>query len=535
MSFLHLNGWDIPLVSCELSQRAIAAFRGYSPNGVYQMQRNSFARVWVARTSLLTSAQRDALLEMLGHRGDSYRWDLAGNPAGYVYVGDASVAEVYSDKFRPPQAVEAVATIHSTYAADGARVYLANNAPVGPMAGCSGSVAVEPGTVNLLSASEAHPTANGHLTNIASGSHAAESDRYWTGAGSVTVTCTASNDGVEANGTGVIGQIYQLSVYVRGSAGGEQIVLQHRNAAGAIIASQAYTLPSELDKWTRYKVSGTQITDTTVRLFILSANGAMQFSVDGLQVEQQNARVTSWVDPAQDFWGSGNGVRDAGVLDYDTWLASYTSGVTLASWINLHTLIGAAQTLIQTGATGARANLVINNLEQPYFSAISSDDSLQRPTGTALSLGLHFIVGVHDPTANASYLYVDGALVDTDSTWSAARQYWDAKTHAGDLSVGSNGTPGSTCPAAILGPTMVLPYVLPASVIGGLYAAAVDDRAAPGVIPIGAHGTFLQDGDKRVDVYSQVDATPHEPWFNGATWELRGGRIAFTLFEAEKR
>ncbi|NIU03760.1 MAG: hypothetical protein GWN29_04890 [Gammaproteobacteria bacterium] len=552
MSMLHLNGWAVPVVTCELKHQDIAGARGYSANGLYRFTRNSYARTWRCRTGLLTSAERDALLQILGHRGDGWQWDLAGDAANGVHT---SSKRFYSDKFRAAQSAEEVATLESAYAADGARVYDYNGNTMALHDGAEGMLHVDPGSTNILTANQSHPTANGHLTDYAANApststHAADSSRYWTGSGAVQVTVDEAGDGVEVTATVTAGQTYQLSCYVSPRAGGESIRIEYYDTAGTPnqIAVQNYTLPSDVDTWVRITCGGEQTAgETTAKMRVTMQGGTGAFGIDGLQIEQQDVAPTAWLDAGDDVWGSGNGIRPAGVLDYDQFLTGHTSGITFGGWFNvLDVGGGVGRYLLQTAAaTEASARLSITTGDAPTAVIYASDGSLLQATGSALTAGHHHLVATYDPSSTPTLtLYVDGASAATDTTWSGARSRWDVENTTGDFSIGSNGSAGTTTAHdALIGSIHVLPYVVPASVVSGWrhydsdLVAVTTARPTPSVMPINAYGDFLQSGHDPdgVAVYAQVDSAPHEPWFSSGTWQERGGRVAFTLFEAEKR
>ena len=529
MAFMELNGWSVPVASCELSQVGIAESRGYSPNGIYQMRRNSFARAWRCRSGLLTSGERDALLEMLGHRGDGWNWDLRGDaPAGVHY----SDKHFYSNKFRPALSAQQQATVESAYAADRARVYDWNANRLAAHERCQGVLHVDPASTNLLSATKAHPTANGHLVDVSTGSHAADSSRYWTGSGAVEVTTGGVGGGVKASSFATIGLTYQLSCYVSPRAGGESLTVEYINGGASVLGTANYTLLGDVDTWQRLVVFGVQATDTIANIQVTSQSGSPVFGIDGLQIEQVDSGPTAWLDPAADIWGSGLGVRPAGRLDFDQWTTGFLSGITLSAWVNIQRP-GVTGTLVRSAATGTAVLQVTGGQYNCHIAA--TDGSLVTALGGTTEVGPHNIVGVYDPVTATVSLYVDGIFIASDSVWSGARERWDVDQATGDFAIGTNGNPGVNVSPGPISSLLVLPYVVPPSAIESWYRAGTDARPTVGVMPIHATGSFLQQGNEEVMVLGQVDGTPHEPYFTGPTLEERGGRVAFTLFEAEKR
>ena len=551
MAFMNLNGWAVPIASCELSMQGIAESRGYSPNGIYQMQRNGTARVWRCRSGLLTSEERDTLIDVLSHRGDGWVWPLASTANGVEYVVSSSSSMAYSDKFRPPQNTEAKATIHSTYGADRRRVYDWNGNAIGPFEHGESSVEVGVGTTNLLSAANADPETNADLT--AAGSATLNtSTRAWTGSGSVEVVTTAStSDGVSTSTvTGLsLSSGYLIgSVHIGGNGSSEQLDLElFADTGGGLVAvgtPAAITLSADTAIWRRYYVAwAISGTVTSAKLEVRNQVASVQtFYVDGLQLENVAKQYPSpWVDSGSDPWTAGSGVRPAGQLNYDHWMGdAFRDGWTIAAWVNLQWVSAAgSRYVVRTHGSTERALLFHTSANQVALQILNAAGGSIGGGGSAVSvLGWHHWAGTYDPATTTLKLYLDGALDTTWTSWSGVAGF-EPGLASGDFSIGSSGS--SENDIGPLGPIHVLPFYVPASVVSGWYQSGTDARPSPRMMPLSVSGDCLQTGDRAVSVYGQVDSTPHEPfWTNNATgtaenFEKRGGRVAFTLFEDTKR
>lgn len=548
VKFMHLNGWAVPIVTCEPVHVPIADARGYGPNGVYQFARNEYARAWTCRTGLLTGAQRDALLDILGHRGDGWSWPLSAAPSGVEYLNATTDSPGFSSKFRAQSAQ--LATIVSAYGGDGSRVYDHNGNPMAPFAGAAGSVVLDHGTTNLLAAVHAQATASGNFTALGGGVLSTDTSRYWRGGASVKCVATNAGDGLQPNAA--VGGLanatrYSVTVHVKRLSGDAELRLLETGGSNPGSTIAAIPWASDNDAWIRATAARvTGATAGTLTWQVVQKNAtAATFWANGAQLENTATHFepTAWIDSGADPWLAGNGVRGGGLLDYSNFITTYTRGCTIACWYNVQRVTSASlRQLVRTAGVDPRFDIYINTAGQVVSEAVASDGSFIRSnTAGAITLGWHHFVAVYDRDASSLTLYVDGVSQGTDSYWGGGRQYWDAENTSDVVTIGTQGLVGAQAALGIIGAIQLLPYPVPASVADAWYdyddvlLTFRDDRAQPAVMPIGAYGSFLHGGDRYADVYAQVDSAPHEPWFNGSTWETRGGRVAFTLFEDAKR
>jgi hypothetical protein len=552
MAYLHINGYQVKTrQGGEISFEETFGRRGYSPGGNYQFGRNHIGRAWRFTTIPLPRDEAQALANMINMLGDSWKFDLSAASDGVAYVTDNTSSEVYSDKRRIPQTAEAECTIAAAYGADGARVYDWNGNAYGAFEGSTGSLLVEPATTNLFAATTYD--CSDHTVFIienASGSASKADDTasYWEGSSSVKVITGANTgDGLRTpNVTSgfTAGVSTTVSVFVKGASGGEQvrIALQETLSGGGgaystIGTPSSFTLPATGDAWTRiYTTETTSATAVGLRVLVLNAVASAQtWYVDGFQMEEPtDGFPTAPIDPGSDPYGSGNGARPAGVLDFDTFVSGYTNGFTVATWFNVQkTGTGASQYIFDTGDGAPRAVVYLDASDQPTFQLVHSFSGSLLAVDSALSAGWHHLCAVYDRSANTAYLYVDGVLGGSDSTWSGARQYFDIENSAGDLSLGSAGTAGNNTAPGPIGSLQIYPFAMPAAMANALYNSGTDTRLPPGLTPLGVHGDFLGTGERWVKCYGQVNRVSNVP-FQDATlgWQAGGATVDFTLYEA---
>lgn len=562
MSYLHINGYAVPIVSCEPSHVPIGSAGGYSPNGVYQFARNGYARTWKCRTaSTLTSDIRAALQEVLGHRGDHWRFEVpaANRP---LVLGDTA-APFYSDKFRAAYNASGLgnnprATIESCFAADGALVHASDGVALRPWAGATGSVLCEPGTTNILTAGDANP--EDHTTDLVVRGSATLStwvSRRWIGSKSIRVQTTASASPFEGVATNNVTSGYSAtnvvvaSVHLRPWSGGETLVLNIEETTGGAyteVATVDITLPANTDTWTRYYLAYTTSGSSTgIRAMVRNKTAAAQyFFIDGLQLEVQSSGLpTSWVDPSVNTYGSGNGVRPVADLQYQNMLTSYVNGITLNAWVK-HNRLGSGETLYvfdQGNASGdTRLILLFNNADQPAIQARAPDADGPSSASDLVAAGSaladsnwHMWTGVFDPSVPKVYLYKDGVEIATDTTLTGNRVF-DPSLFVGDLHLANPGSGTASWGPGYVACPSVLPFAAPAAFVSGMYNSGNGyGGKTPGVLPVVVSGNMLRIGEQSVKCIAQLDAAPHAPWWNGSTFEEGGGPVAFTLTEAQIR
>ena len=546
MSYLQINGYPIRVrVGQDLSYMDVAGHKGYSFNGRYQCSRNALGRRWAITSAVLPSDEVKALMGMLKMRGDAWRWDLPSGvtPNGVHYIVDSSDSEAYSDKRRVPQNTDAKATLASAYGADGSRVYDWNLNPYAPFSGCQGSLLVDGGTTNLLTANESNPE-SGALGWFASGGGAvaASTGDYWTGAGSVEFTYAAGTvDGARTSNRAVAATTtYVASVYIKGAAGGETITVGVGGDSSAITFTE-YTLSSTPDRWHRLThAHTTDGSDTTA--FIVITGTATDPSgivfIDGgqLEVDPGDGYPTAWVDVGSTPWGVG-GFRPAGLLNFDQWMTGFMDGFTISAWVNLqYTGSSADRIICDTAGDRPRAYLYVqNSTDYPIFVVSNEANSDLAATGAALTTGWKHIVGVYSAKADTAYVYVNGVLSGSDAVWSANRVGpWAAAKQTGDFSIGTAGAAGVTTFTGPLGPIQFFPFTAPANFVKGLYASGADQLAVPGLMPLAAQGTMLGSSEEAVYCYAEnirFRMVPHKSPITGE-FENGGGEVSFELVEA---
>lgn len=539
MGYLHINGYQVKTaIGGEVSFEETFSRRGYSPGGNYQFGRNHIGRTWRFTTIPLPRDEAQALASMINMLGDSWRFGLSAASDGIVYVTDNTTSEVYSDKRRIPQTTEAECSVMAAYAGDGARVYDWNGNAYGAFEGSTGSVLVEPATTNLLTGDESDPESGalGWTATSGSATVTADTSNYWRGAGSANVTWSAGGAGAKSATIAPSAVTYVFSVYVKPSAGGEQVRIQITGDNSGSTQTD-YTLNADKDRWTRlYHAHTANGSDTTIQCFVRGIDSSGTIYIDGAQLEQSvnDGYPTAWVDAGTNPFGGSNGTRPAGVLDFDTFVSGYTNGFTASTWVNFQfTGPTANRYILDTADASARALLLISTADRPRAYVVSSDSSELFVNGSVLTAGWHHIASVYDRSNDTLYLYVDGVADGSDNTWSGARQHWNVDSAAGDFSIGSAGTAGANnCPGPI-GSLQVSPFAMPAAMITSLYNSGADARLPPGLTPLSVHGDFMGAGDRWVKAYGQVNRVtnvPHQD--NTLGWQAGGAVVDFTLYEA---
>lgn len=546
MSYLQINGYQVPVKECEPAYVPIANGSAYSPSGAYQLNRNGQARSWKVRTSLLDSEMRLALAEMLSERGESWRFDLGADPDGVLYVPDDSVDAVWSTSKRVPKSA-INCTVLSSYGADGSRCVDWNNTPIAPFSGCSGAVMVDAGTTNLFTQNESNPE-SGALGWTASGAAlvVADTSNYWTGSASARLQTAAGGTAISSSRTVSGSTQYVVSMRVKYISGDLTAVIRVVENDGAATTTTTATSLYSTDRWvTITHTFTTQAGTTACTVELLPSIATADYCFDGCLLEANaDGLPTAWINAGVDAYGSGAGVRPAGVLDFDSFCSSYVNGFTLSAWVNLQ-IVGRAleHGIIDLGDSSPRATLYFydNSSDRFTLKVFASDGSTLQPLSSSYSTpGWYHVVGTYDAGTRTARVYVNGVLDGTDSSWSGAKQYYDGEKLLGDFSIGTFGAAGLNTFGGTIGPVMVLPFPAPADMVSGWYDLSQDTFGypsvpVPGILPFAVSGDVLGTSEPYVYCYASVDAMPHIQWEKNGVWQGHGGELAFTLREVAAR
>jgi len=544
MSYLNINGYATKVrAGHELSPAEIASARGYSPNALYGMQRSAIARAWTFTTIPLPRDEAIALIGMLMHRGDGWSWDTdeVGEP-------DQTAADFYSDKLRAASTLTA-ANISPTYAYDGGRIYtqigasgsgssidpyVLPGAALGPFSGSSGVMANERATTNLLPAGESRPNTVDWAVVNGTETLTDDTDYIFDGSSSLKVVTVNAGDGAKLGGTAPVtgGQQYIATIYIRPAAGGENLFV-YLSEVGVANTAQYFTLPTDTNTWTRVQVKRTAAGANALYIQVRSVNGGDTFYLACAQIEQQADAPTSWVE--------GGSSRAAGNVEYAQFLSGWSSGFTANIWYLCDHLSSSTTRYLY------RVNGTNGHLDYFNYISISTGDALaavvsSRPgsssavsslvaTSTA-TVGWHMHTATFDQANQTLRIYKDGALVQSDSTYSGATKYQMSGLDQ-PLSIGDLGTSASNA-TGYFGPVQFFPFVAPANIIAGWYNLASDDIIT-GVAPLVAYGDFLHTGDESVQVYAEVSRAINAPHTVNGVWDPGAMAVSFTLYEATGR
>jgi hypothetical protein len=529
MAYLKLNGWTVPIKQDSGQMRvAEVATRGRSPNNAYFWGRsNRPKRTWSFETTPLSSADAQSLLTLLNQDGDYWDFQSTTRPL------DTAVANLASQKGSSLSAAGSH-TIQTRLAADGTPCYDFDGYAVTPWSqGNPGAVWQEPSSTNILSADNAHPTTNGHLTDVEGGTHAADTTRYWRSTASVAVSTTETGDGVATSATAASAATrYECTLWIRGRGASEAVQIQFADDVGGFgaAATEDFTLPA--NAWRRIRVVHTTAGGTTTVTARVLNNGdvAQTWNVAGLQVEAQAFRPTTWL--------AGTTSRTFAVNNYRNPAYLRSEGVTIGCWINL--LVSQAST---NGAdvfwigpeTTTSTGLQITAGNVPAYFVITVDinagsgRSYLSTAGSALTAGAGWkhLVGVYNPATLTASFYIDGTLVSTDTTWTGYKTL-QTEDLPNTVYFGS----GLAGLAPFHGPiagAFVLPCALSASAVAGLYSATVD---SPGLVPLMVSGDFLPANERSMLCHAVVGDVGHVGHMQGSSWAANNTVIRFQLEEA---
>lgn len=318
MPFLALDGLTIPVarrVGPSRMEPGIIGGIERSANGAAFDTITALKRQWGFQTKPLSQGDAEALINMLiglGHRWRFGPLDSTDRPL-VKESGASDSTYLYSDSGLGPTG-SPIATVESNTAADGDPVQLLATSPSTyvDVAKFNSAVNMSPAVSNLLSASQrdCEDTPSSDFVEIDSGTNVTLGDNtthYWQGAKSLEVDVTSAvafQGAATSFVTGLTGGAdYTGSVYLKGDAGGESILVVVQDDIGSD-TNKTVTLVK--DKWIRVDVTHTlHASATDARIIVETASAATaKWYCDGFQLEA-GSFPNPWVD----------GTRAVGVFD----------------------------------------------------------------------------------------------------------------------------------------------------------------------------------------------------------------------------
>lgn len=534
MGQLHLNGINIPFESCEMSVLGVNETNGWSPSGVYQHQRTGSVRQWKVRSGLLSSDMRIALIEMLGRRGDAWRFPTAKTDTGWL---DGSNTSVYRSDMRrrgfPAAGVptDPVAEVDTGVADDGSKVYDAH-----PWDGAGGALWCEDAYSNLLSSANANPELTTDLADVNTPAQGVSSSVYVTGSAAPWFYRTgAGYEGKATTGVAVSAATRYVAVAnVQHNLAGQTFRMELKESgAGAgstVVDFSTNTVP--IQQWGRYVIAHTT-TGTPGNLSLeITENAGWQYWYDALALY---ARAQGDEIP----WIAGGSSSTQSDLRYaNPFTDSYRNGFCLSFWMKRNgSFTGSNGTVCAAGSnTGAGVyagmsvtrtnNKLVFKVFGQHFSSMLVTAASDMPASWA-----HYLVS-YNPNTPEVEIWING-VSDASSTTLAGKYTPDMRDVDSDLLFGKTvpgGFQGMPGPVAAF---QVLPFPGSTDVAAGLYNAGNGAFPGPqGVIPMTLTGDIFADiGGRHALVTPKLDSAPNDRWFKDGVFQHHGGRVAFTLTE----
>lgn len=407
MAMLKLNGITIPTLAAGpgIDTKDIGESIGGAFDGTLISSVRARKRTYKFTTPPVSASYAKWLRGWV--RGDGY------------YMSYDGIARTSSGR----SSSSSVTALMSTTAADGASAVdnLANTAsPVAYSKFGSGSVQIDQGVTNILSAAQSQGTGGWSIGGTATFS---DTTHFWesTSAFKALINGGANCFPTTPTISYAIGDAIYASVYLYTAAtltGNVTITL----SGGAITLATITIVPANLPAgvWTRFGINSVATGSGTAVNFIISPVNTSTIWIDGAQIEKH---LAASLDHGHSAWVVGGGTRAQGFIQYAMNPAS-ALGFTFNAWVtNPGSLVTAAangQLFAITGQAGGS-----NNTLQCFYSAGRLAFQSLGPTGgaafvnpllTLSSTAYSMVTCVLDLSNTTLYLYVNGALVASGST-----------------------------------------------------------------------------------------------------------------------
>lgn len=296
MSFLEINGWTVPVKSCQRGRRLLGG-KGRAYDGTPQTQDRGRKLSLECETNQLTELVREALAGIVN--GDGFVWPWSSDLYSHKGVGPASGTDAATQLDYLAGDGDPIVTMH--YLLDGLS---SNYTPHR-----NGILSVDPATVNLLDADDRDCEASGGFTSINGATVDTSTTHYVQGTKSVLIDTDGGGGDTEGAfvncdpGAGSATKTYVGSIYAKvhdpdTSGEGVQVTLQDNTNAAA--GDSIDVFPSgDADEWVRIAVTitigGVDCRDLMLIIKETAQDSNLTIYVDKLQVEEQDY-PTAWVD-----------------------------------------------------------------------------------------------------------------------------------------------------------------------------------------------------------------------------------------------
>lgn len=558
MAYLEINGITVKVQGGEVSRVETGGGRGFSANGVPNISRNRSLRKWRFVTPPMAGADSLALMAMLNHECDAWRFA----PASRLGIDDTE-ATSYSD--RGLAATSPVFAVHGRDAADGSRVFRFADSttiePITPYVGCAGAVAVEASTANLIAtAAVAECSDTGSFSTFGTCTLSLVTAFRWQGANCLGVTNTSGTTmGANASNVtsgGLSGSTeYTVSAYVKfnpNSTSTDRTISLYvqENDGGGTFHDTDYTIDitgnDHVDRWFRIShtfttnAGTTDLTTLSVRLNSGAEVGDVLY-IDGLMIH------TGSVPRA---WTTGATTRSNGLLRIDTdWLRYNVKGITMACWVNPYQFsAGVDQVMLLVGDTSTGFRIALQKSSGDVWAArlISTSTTIITFTvqaGTAGTTpataadGWTHVAGTYDLENLATKIFVNGTLAHSSSAVAATSgmrrrlvSFADNSSHQigiSNLLTAANWAPGP------MADVLIIPEIMSATQIAAL-AAFTDDSYGLGALPLYVSGDALGSAARGVRCLGTATRRVQPVAIDGA-WDNNAAQLQIELQEVPEQ
>ena len=505
MPFLALNGATIPVDFAGAYDVTEIGQRDRALDGTYMRDTRAFKRKWQFATKPMPDLQSVAVENIIKGVGLVFPWE-APNP-------------LYAQNGFPPSGT---ITQFSAIAADGGGVLDENGVSYAKFG--NGSVAAEDAATNpnMVSSTVAHCSATTGMSFAAGATGSIVTSAAWEGSNCLKVQGDTVTPGpsvrLQSNITGIAGQIYTVSVYVKGT--GTCFINFFDNANSVDVHSPVVTLSTTV--WRRISATLTAGSGSTPSLYIdvVCNEASAVYYVDGVLLEK-SPFTWSWVAPGSNRIGQS--------LIYVTPPVG-NAGCTVNLWMTKPPGTGGAEYLfdIFDAAVSTRLYAYAANSNELDFKSTTTagDDTGITVTGLTFT-GWTMVTAVFrtQPEAGEHYLslYKNGVLIGTRDPPAQYIPAANALTRFIPMNAFSFGGSGIFRSDDF----QMLPYPVDAATVAGWYG-----NAFPASMPVlVATGSFSPQG--AINVHGQVTKVSFlSHATSDGTWRNSGRVIDFTLEEA---
>jgi len=546
MAFLQINGYTVPVKSCE-EQREEIGYRDRAFSGVPVSDIRTIKRVWNCTTKPMLQRDADNLARVISGDGDRYGFNnFISSGLTKYYATDKGIINLTSNS----AGTWIPATNHGDQVRTDKELHHATAVEMTPTQSSetertNGSLGLQNPKTNLFSpntrSAENAPTG---YSAVGGATLASDTNKYWQGSKSLKVTTSSNGDGVRTDAidlgavpNGTSGKTYTASAYVWVDNTATTYAYI-RDETNGVNGPQTSAILEFGGGWARYSASITLAADSQyLRLYVkTTATTTRNYYLDAFQITESNW-PTPFINGAESAYSYNLNYLSAATRSTTKNLFDWTKDFTINLWVRG----------IDTAICGETTGTIVDFLAKDYngnacvctLSRQSGNDLRAYFLGASGSPSIITEINVFDNDWHMITLVVRQIYSVISGSY-ALELYIDG-TSVGNQATITKPVPGYISTFGFGGPftdrisdCTIVPFAASSDIITGWYdtmGPVGNNKVLPDLPRFFIGGDIINDPDLLIECVGKVDSQLGTQASSSGTWENNMRSLSFTIFE----